>query len=71
MKCLEGGDISIHYFKNPQCEGEAASTFVISREEMCKSEWSGDFTTGVPVVQCGVGENWEHESQQPGLELAK
>ena len=53
------GAISIHRFDNFDCEGEEIGIDVLSREDMCNALWSGDYTTGHPVVQCGVGENWE------------
>jgi len=64
MKCLPNEEISIHGFDNPNCEGEPKGVAILSREELCKAEWSGIYTTGSPVVQCGIGENWvEHDER--------
>jgi len=58
MKCLPEGEVTIHAFDNPNCEGEEVGTALLTREELCHAEWSGIYTQGMPVVQCGIGENW-------------
>merc|ERR1711871_1158217 len=58
MKCLPQGEVTIHAFDNPNCEGKEVGTALLSREELCHAEWSGIYTQGMPVVQCGIGENW-------------
>merc|ERR1711871_909196 len=58
MKCLPQGEVTIHAFDNPNCEGNEVGTALLSREELCHAEWSGIYTQGMPVVQCGIGENW-------------
>jgi len=58
LKCLMNHEVSVHFFFNDKCDGEPDHYATISREDMCKAQWSGDFATGAPVVQCGIGENW-------------
>jgi len=58
LKCLMNNEISVHFFFNDNCEGKPDHYATVNREDLCKAQWSGDFATGAPVVQCGVGENW-------------
>lgn len=58
MKCMPEEKISIHGFDNANCAGEPKGVAELTREELCNAEWSGVYTTGSPVVQCGIGENW-------------
>lgn len=59
FKCLMNNEISVRAFANNECSGEEYGPFIVTREESCATKWSGIYTSGYPVVQCGIGENWE------------
>jgi len=59
FKCLMNNEISVRAFANNDCSGEEYGPIIVTREQSCASKWSGIYTSGYPVVQCGVGENWE------------
>jgi len=54
MKCVQGGDVSFKFFKNPSCSGSPDENVDVSREDLCKARWALDYTVGAPVVQCWV-----------------
>ena len=71
MKCLPEGEVTIHAFDNPNCEGKEVGTALLTRDELCHAEWSGIYTQGMPVVQCGIGENWNNPGFSKGKDFVK
>ena len=69
FKCLMNQEISIRVFLTDDCSGEEYGPKVMTRDESCSHTWSGIYTSGFPVIQCGIGENWASTSE-PVVEKA-